>query len=65
MESVVATMDDSQVRTYELRYAIRDCVTWQLPIALRTLRFRLKIDSSEVAETLPLPNPLSLNFEVR
>ncbi len=32
LDSVSCTMDESSVRTYELRYAIRDSVTWELPL---------------------------------
>ena len=58
-------MDESAVRTYDLKYVLRDSVTWELPLTMSTIKVRVKIDGATTPVVLPLPNPLTVNLELR
>ena len=60
-----AVMDESAVRTYDLKYVLRDSVTWEVPLAMTDVKVRVQIDGAITAVILPLPNPLTVNLEIR
>ncbi len=62
IQDVQASIDDSNLKTYEIKYALKDVVTWDLPLEMTTIDLSIKIDDSQVAENLPLPNPMVLNI---
>jgi hypothetical protein len=47
--SFTATMDESNVRTYELKYSIKDSVVWEIPVALETFAITVTVDDEIVA----------------
>ena len=62
LDDVHAVLDDSGVRTYELKYVLRDSVYWKIPLTLVDVGITVKVDELEVAESLPLPSPMTVNF---
>ena len=65
LTDVVPTMDESSVRTYDLRYVLRDSQTWEIPLDVTLVKFYVLFDDASAPMELPLPNPILLNFEIR
>lgn len=45
--SATSMLDESSVRTYELKYELRDTATWELPINLEELKLHISADMNE------------------
>jgi hypothetical protein len=58
-------MGSDQVQVFELRYSSVEETAWQIPGDLTHIKLGMKVDDSVDQLTLPLPNPLVLEFEIR
>lgn len=45
--SAASMLDESSVRTYELKYELRDTATWEIPSNIEDLKFHIQADMSD------------------
>ena len=54
LAEISPVLDDSTLRTYDLRYSLKEPVSWSIPMSVTDIEFEVQVDDSQTAVVLPL-----------